>query len=244
MDMHDWPYIKKSARRKKRLVKKDFDKKLIKLSRRRQELSNQRCKLPPVVLDKPYQRGWMRQFVLRDDIARSPKAQFYNELLSKINTYQWHYDRSFKRRKVRKGEYHYYDVNNHKLQELSPQDFHGDKLKLSDAEKRCFYLTEKWDNRYNRWETKYVLTEAWRYVLVIKPHMVYTARQVDELLERELSRVHKYIDWNNFQPRLWKLMGGKDNYWKEDYVDQPRNFDELDLKNSPRYTNKEAYLDY
>jgi hypothetical protein len=33
MDMHDWPYIKKSARRKKRLVKKDFDKQLIRLDK-------------------------------------------------------------------------------------------------------------------------------------------------------------------------------------------------------------------
>lgn len=244
MDMHDWPYIKKSARRKKRLVKKDFDKKLIQLSKRRQELSAQRWNLPPVVLDKPYQRGWVRQFVLRDDIAQSDKAQFYTDLLIKINIYRWHHDRSFKRRRVRKGRYEYYDINQHKLKEFASQDFHGDKLKLTDAEKRCFYLKETWCNKYNRWETKYVFAEAWRYVLVLKPHMVYTARQVDELLERELSRINKYIDWNNFQPRLWKLVGGNEHFWKRDYEDHRESFDELDLKNKPGYTNKEAYLDY
>jgi hypothetical protein len=57
MDIHDWPCIKKSARRKKRLVKKDFDKKLIQLSKRRQELSDQIWSLPPVILKEPYQKG-------------------------------------------------------------------------------------------------------------------------------------------------------------------------------------------
>lgn len=56
MDIHDWPYIKKSARRKKRLVKKDFDKQLRQLSKKRQELSDQISDLPPVILDKPYQK--------------------------------------------------------------------------------------------------------------------------------------------------------------------------------------------
>jgi hypothetical protein len=56
MDIHNWPYIKKSARRKKRLVKKDFDKRLRQLSKKRQELSDQISDLPPVTLEKPYQK--------------------------------------------------------------------------------------------------------------------------------------------------------------------------------------------
>ena len=76
MDMHHWPYIKKSARRKKRLVKKDVDKQLIRLDKLRHSLTDQIRNLPPIILEKPYQRGWKRLFVLRDDIKRSDKADF------------------------------------------------------------------------------------------------------------------------------------------------------------------------
>ena len=242
MDMHDWPYIKKSARRKKRLVKKDFDKKLMQLNRRRQTLSDLIWKLPPVILEHPYQRGWMRSFILRADVARSDKAGFYQALLDKINTFCWHYDRSFKRRKIRKGIYQYYDVKHHQLRELSPEDFHGDKLKLSDAEKRCFHLKETWNIRYNRWENRYVFTETWRYILVIRPHMVYAKKQINEVLEQEMSEIDNRIDGFYLQPRMWKLKGGKYKYWKGEREEQEKYKNEL--KNKPVYSLKEEYLGY
>jgi len=242
MDMHDWPYIKKSARRKKRLVKKDFDKKLMQLNRRMQALSDQIQKLPPVILEHPYQRGWMRSFILRADVVRSDKAEFYQALLDKINTFCWHYDRSFKRRKIRKGTYQHYDVKLHQLRELSPEDFHGNKLSLSDAEKRCFYLKETWNIRYNRWENRYVFTEAWRYILVIRPHMVYAKKQINEVLEQEMSELDNRIDNYYLQPRIWKLKGGKYKYWKGEFEDSKKY--ENELKNKPVYSLKEKHLGY
>lgn len=239
--MHDWPHIKKSDRRKKRLVKKDFDKKLIRLIKQRKVLKIQKRNLPPVILDKPYQRGWVRYFVLRSDIARSEKAQFYNNLLAKINTYWRHYDKSFKRRKIRRGAYENCDASLHKLNELWPTDFHGDKLNLTDAEKDCFYLKETWNDRYDRWESKYVFAEAWRYVLVIKPYMVYAEKQADGLLEQELAQIEDQLTWNCLFPRVRKIKRSVYKYWKpEDEDVRYTNY----LKNKPRYTSKEAYLDH
>jgi len=74
MDTHEWPCRIKSARRKKRLVKLDFDKRLIRLSKTREELQEQKRNLPIVPLEHPYQRGWKRFFVLRDDMKRGPLA--------------------------------------------------------------------------------------------------------------------------------------------------------------------------
>jgi hypothetical protein len=241
MDKHDWPYIKKSARRKKRLVKKDFDQKLLQLNRRMEALHDQIGNLPSIILEHPYQRGWMRSFILRADVARSDKAEFYQELLDKINTFCWHYDRSFKRRKIRKGTYQYYDVKLHQLRELLPEDFHGNKLRLTDAEKRCFYSKETWDIRYNRWENRYVFTEAWRYILAIKPHMVYAKKQIDEVLEQELSEIDNRIDGFYLQPRMWKLKGGKYKYWKGEYEERKKYKNEF--KNKPTYILKQEYLD-
>jgi len=242
MDIHDWPYIKKSARRKKRLVKKDFDKRLIQLQKKQQALSAQMWALPSVKLEKPYQKGWVRLFVLRHDIARSDKAEFYQGILNKINQAQWHYDRSFKRRKIRKGTYHYYDADKQKLREPSYEEFHDSKLNHSDAEKACFSQREIWNDQYRKWYTVYYFTEPWRFVLAIKPHIIYEKKQHDELLAKQLSEIDKYIDWNHLLPRIWKLKGGSHRFWSGYHYERWASINEL--KNKPRYTSTEAYLDY
>jgi len=76
MNTHEWPRCIKSARRKRRLVKTDRDKQLIQLDKRRDELWEQKKLLPMVALEHPYQRGWQRFFVLRDDVKHSPRKGF------------------------------------------------------------------------------------------------------------------------------------------------------------------------
>lgn len=63
MHTHEWSCRIKSARQKRRLVKTDRDKQLIKLDKRRRELWQQQSLLPMVPLENPYQRGWKRLFV-------------------------------------------------------------------------------------------------------------------------------------------------------------------------------------
>jgi hypothetical protein len=118
MNTHEWSCRIKSTRRKRRLVKTDRDKQLIKLYKRRKELLEQRALLPMVSLEHPYQRGWKRFFVLRDDVKHSPRKDFYEALLPKINTVEYHRDRSFKRKKRRKQRY-VYQVKAQMLRELS-----------------------------------------------------------------------------------------------------------------------------
>ena len=74
----------KSKKKKKQLVKKDFEKQLIQVSKLEKELWKKRNALPFLPLEIPYQKGWQRYFVLREDIARSNDALFYNVLLEKI----------------------------------------------------------------------------------------------------------------------------------------------------------------
>ncbi|MFC0516840.1 hypothetical protein ACFFGT_21715 [Mucilaginibacter angelicae] len=241
MDIHDLPYRLKSARRKKRLVKDAFDKKLIELDKQRWKLRCQIRELPPIPLEKPYQSGYIRYFILRSDIARSDKAEFYQNLLNKINVKWWHHDKSFKKKKRRKGKY-LYSEKEQKLREFDPEEFHSAKLNLSDAEKRCFYLKEIWDARRQCWKPTYAFTEQWRFVLVIRPHIIYTAKQIDEVLEQQLSAINKFIDWNNHWPRIRKLKDQTNNRWDWDFYEFPKYINEF--KNKPKYTSKEAYLDH
>ncbi len=97
----------KSVRQKRRLVKTDRDKQLIQLDKRRAELRQQKRLLPLVPLEHPCQRGWKRFFVLREDLKHSPGKAFYETLLAKVKTVEYHHDKEFKRKKRRKRYYGY-----------------------------------------------------------------------------------------------------------------------------------------
>src|SRR4029078_1937661 len=88
-------YRLRTARQKKRMQYKDFDKQLIQLYQEERELYWQIRELGCVPLIPPFQRGWKRSFVLRDDVARSPQAKFFQNILDKINTRDWSYRKDF-----------------------------------------------------------------------------------------------------------------------------------------------------
>ncbi|OOQ61587.1 hypothetical protein [Mucilaginibacter pedocola] len=240
MDTHEWPCRIKSARQKRRLVKTDRDKQLIRLDKRRNELWEQRRHLPWVPLEHPYQRGWKRYFILREDVKRSPKAAFYETLLEKINTTEYHHDKSFKRKKRRKGRYGYY-VKQQFLKEFSPYAWEINRMGLTEEEKACFTRIETYFPKTRRTEVVYRFKEAWRYVLKIAPNMITHVKPLDLDIERELAYIHLYLENRNLEPRLCKLKDG-DYYRRIDWYDYHANYIN-NFKNLPGYTLKEAYLE-
>jgi len=240
MDTHEWPCRIVSARRKKRLVKTHRDKQLIKLNKRRNELWDRRRLLPPIPLEQPYQRGWKRFFVLRDDLKRSNTACFYEDLLKKINTIQYHQDRSFKykkRRKSRSG----YKTRPQNLREFYPFEWNGGKLNLTDGERACFNYVETYDIKHRLWNVRYVFNEPWRYVLKVAPHIVTHKTPVDSELESEMAFIDNHIDKYYLQPRIDRLTRGKSYAWNKLWVKQAKHVNRI-IKNIPGNSPKEAYL--
>lgn len=131
----------KTARQKRRLLKEDFDKQLIKLYLLQQRLYRQKAALPLIPLAEPYQKGWKRTFILRGDVARSAMGHFYLALLEKINTVDYSRSKSFtqlhkrKRKKVLQVKPQY-------LREFCDWDHPG--IKLKDVEKAHFHKEERW----------------------------------------------------------------------------------------------------
>jgi len=240
MDVHEWPRCIKSARRKRRLVKTDRDKQLIKLDKRRDELWEQKRLLPMVALEHPYQRGWKRFFVLRDDVKHSPRKDFYEALLPKINTVEFHQDRSFKRKKRRKQRY-VYQVKAQVLRELSQHSWDINRLNLTEEEKVCFTRVETFDVKTCRTDVKYVFAEPWRFVLKVAPHIVTHIKLIDADIERELSYINDHIDNNHLRPRINLLTRGRSYCWKDEFNELAKYINKL--KNIPRYSPKEAYLE-
>lgn len=240
MDEKEWPCRIKSVRRKKRLVKTDRDKQLIQLDKRRAELWDQRRKLPLVPLEQPYQRGWKRFFVLREDLKHSQRAAFYEDLLPKINTIEYSRDKSFKRKKRRKKGYGY-EVRKQLLRELDLYWWNGPKVNLTEQEKACFTCVEAYSIKTRRLEVKYVFDEPWRYVLKVTPNMVTHRKPIDSDLEKELAWIDNHIDRHDLAPRIHLLTHGKNYRWRERFAKQPKYINKI--KNIPRYSPKEAYLE-
>ncbi len=241
MDLHDLPYRLKTERRKKRLVKKSRDKQLIRLYKRENLLCKQKRELPMIPLKHPYQRGWKRFFVLRDNVAKSPDAEFYQEILKKINTVKYHHDKNFRVRKRRKCRY-YYAEKQQRLRELTEREWLANSLKLSDAEKQCFYAKMEWDKNKYRMVATYVFVECWRFALVVKPHIIYEVKMHDEALERELKEIDNKIERNYLRPRIRRLTNGRSYryYWRH-YAGQSKYIN--NLKNKPLYLIEDEYRD-
>ncbi|MDB5140504.1 MAG: hypothetical protein JWR12_2420 [Mucilaginibacter sp.] len=240
MDIHEWPRCIKSARQKRRLVKTDRDKQLIQLDKRRDQLWEQKRLLPMIALEHPYQRGWKRFFVLRDDVKHSPRKDFYEALLPKINTVEYHQDKSFKRKKRRKQRY-VYQVKAQMMRELSQHSWDINRMNLTEEEKVCFTRVETFDVKTYRTDVKYVFTESRRFVLKVAPHMVTHIKLMDVDIEKELSYIDGHIDNHHLTPRMYRLTNGRHFRWKDKFNDRLKYINKL--KNIPRYAGKEAYLE-
>lgn len=193
-----------------------------------------------VPLEHPYQRGWKRFFVLRDDVKHSPRKGFYEALLTKINTVEYHRDRSFKRKKRRKQRY-VYQIKVQMLRELSQHSWDINRINLTEEEKACFTRIETFDVKTYRTEVKYVFAEPWRYVLTIAPHIVTHTKLMDADIERELSYIDDHIDNNHLWPRINLLTRGRSYRWKDEFNECAKYINKF--KNIPRYAGKEAYLE-
>ncbi|MBL7710862.1 MAG: hypothetical protein JNL13_00285 [Chitinophagaceae bacterium] len=202
----------KTARQKKRLVKHDFDKQLIRLHKERESLQETKRKLPMVPIEHPYQKGWKRTFELRTDIAESKHADFYLSLLKKINTVQYSGVKHFrmKRRKHRKKVW---IETPQILQEFDLWQWERNTAGFSEQERVLFYPKEYWCTAIKQTVIKYVFAEPWRFTLKVKPNMITHRKMVDEVLDREIAFLDHYIANHFLQHKINKLVNGYSYKW-------------------------------
>ncbi len=205
----------KSARRKKRLQKSDFDKQLIALGKKRSELHKKKHSLGFEPLIPPIQKGWKRTFVLRDDVARSAVGAFYERILQEINTTEYSDRKDFKRKKKHFGR-RIYQVRPQTLREFREHEWKSPKLKLTEIERVHFSEVVRWNKNLKDTYSVYVFNEPWRFVLRIRPNIITEKRIVDGDLEQEIKRLSNYIEQNNLQGKIHKLTNGRGyNRWRD-----------------------------
>jgi hypothetical protein len=194
----------KSARRRKRLQKKNNDKQLLAMSRNEDELYRRRRALPMIPLEVPYQKGWVRSFVLRADVSYSRDAAFYEELLTKINTSMYSADKLFRTR-VRRKQPGERQVRLQQLRTFDDYEFFNPQFKLTELERSHFHLKLK-RSRCGRYDRKiYRFNEPWRYVLQVKPRMITHYKMMDDDLNRALDQLYNRIERRHLRGRMLKL---------------------------------------
>ena len=194
---------------------------MIRLDELRTKLRYDKDHLPWVPLAEPYQKGWKRFFVLREDIRRSRDADFYQNLLDKINTVQYSRDKAFRNRKRRLRRY-VYTVQPQALREIPVTEWNGPKLGLTEKEKLLFYRYERWSYEHAYWKIGYVFTQPWRFALRVRPHVITEQRMIDANLEAELQRLKNYIERNNLGGKIHKLTRSQRGRWNWHEGTRPR----------------------
>jgi hypothetical protein len=220
-------YRIRTKRQKKRAQYKDFEKYLIQLHREEKELYRQRQDLGWMDLNPAVQKGWKRFFVLRDDVTQSRYADFFDNILKKINTYDWSHRKDFKVRKRRYG-HKTYVVKTQRLME--PYGYHFRRLNFNEIEKKFFhveYRVEKWSREPS---IHYVFNEPWRFELRVRPNIIDKVRCRDEVLEARLNQISDYLRWNDFRKKQRRILYGSFKWRDYDRNDEYYNWNQINDK--------------
>lgn len=203
-------YRLRTARQKKRMQYKNFDKHLIQLHKTQLMLWKKKRNLGWEPLIPPVQKGWKRFFVLRGDVARSKYADFFQGILNKINTYDWSHRKDFLVKQRRFGKKKYV-VKRQRL--LEPDEYHFRKLNFSEKEK-CFFDIENRTSPGSKQSIRYyVFRDSWRFVLRVRPNLIDKIRVKDGELESQIELLKNYLERNDFENRLDKITRGNVYKW-------------------------------
>ncbi len=200
-------------RSRKRSIKKDVEKQIRKKHKRSQELWDIRRNIPWIPLEKPYQRGFVRFFAVREDVMRSKDGDFFDGILKKINTYMYSESRRFLKKKRKSGKRIYVE-RVQKLKHISSYSWNDPKLGLTPRERQYFLKQEEYCPARKTYVPYYEFIEPWRFTLRIRPHMITHYKPVDFELEKEYAELESYLGQHKIAGIVHKTIYGKSNSWK------------------------------
>ncbi len=215
-------YGLRTARQKKRMQHKGFEKKLRRLDKEQTELWLKDRNLGWIDLNPPVMRGWKRYFVLREDIVRSKDSNFFQGILEKINCTQYNHRKDFKI-KYRLNGKKQYAVSSQQLKNSPAQN--SKEMSFTDKEWQFFEERDVLDWTGKKFYKAYVFTEPWRFVLRVRPNLIFKARIRDEAIESRLAEIDNHIIGNNWRPRIAKLKGNSyGNGWRKEWENEREKY--------------------
>lgn len=203
----------RSLRSRKRAIRKDVEKQIRTKYKRSEELWDIRRNIPWIPLDQPYQRGFVRFFVVREDVMRSKDGDFFEGILKKINTYMYSESRRFLKKKRKFGR-RIYVAREQKLKQISTYSWNDPKLGLTPRERQYFLKQEEYCPARKMYVPYYEFTESWRFTLRTRPNMITHYKPVDFELEKEYAELGDYLGQYKIVGIIHKTIYGKSYPWK------------------------------
>ena len=180
----------RSQRNRNRMRIRDLDKHLIALWHESNLMHRERNNPCWDPVSPPVQKGWKRFFLLREDLAKSDSASFFEGILKKINTYNWSYRKDFKVRKRKNGRKTYV-VKDQYLYKPAEREYL--EMNFTEEEQKYFHVEFHIENWSRGPVKRYAFNDPWRFVLKVKPNMVNRMRRLDSEIQSRLDNTDNYI---------------------------------------------------
>ncbi len=207
----------RNLRSRKRIIKRDVEKQIRKKYKYSDQLWEMRRNIPLVPLEKPYQRGFVRFFVVRDDVKRSKDGVFFEELLKKINTEMYSPDRKFLKKKRKRGR-KIYVPKEQRVANIYPWEWDNPKFGLTEKEKQYFVMKDHYCPIRRSRKVYYEFTEPGRFVLRVKPNIITHYKPLQSDLEKEIDETDSFLNRYKVQGIIHKTIYGKSGPWKKKYI--------------------------
>jgi hypothetical protein len=195
----------RTKRRRIRDAREHFEKQLLALRRQQDGLWKTWQQRGYVPLEPPVMKGYKRYFVLRDDVARGKQAGFYEQLLKKINTYDYSHRKDFK---VKKRSHGRKKMILREQYVLAPDLEHFKKLQFTDREATCFEERIFFQKNSLVPVRRMVFKEPWRFVLRIRPNMITETRMILPEVQSQIRVLKNYEERHHLWHKIQKLKEG------------------------------------
>ncbi|GEN75762.1 hypothetical protein [Chryseobacterium hagamense] len=171
---------------------------------------------PLVPLEKPYQKGFIRFFVVRDDVKRSKDGRFFEELLKKINTEMRSPTRKFLKKKRKRGK-KIYVPREQRVANVYPREWNSPKSGLTKREKQYFAMKDNYCPVKKSYKVYYEFTEPWRFILRVRPDIITHYKPLQSDLEKEIDGTDSFLKRHKVQGIIHKNIYGRPDPWKNRY---------------------------
>ncbi len=190
------------------------DKGLLRLERELNRLHQAQGQAPIVPLEHPYQRGWVKSFVLRPDALHHPEAAIFSAVLTVVN------------QRVLSRNREFVSSRGHAIV-LRPRIipvWEWSRRPWPFSHQRLFvygrWQTERfysWStHRYSEVEVGFKLFRTWWLEEQVQPHLITHKRaelpevrsriaEIESYLEANLGRCR--LDWLHGRSRWWRRIG-------------------------------------
>lgn len=144
-------------------------------------------------LEVPFQRGWVREYVLTEDAQKRPDAHILAEILGAINHKQYHWRKDFKmskseKRRKRMDSYYYPEQNLGSICDIMWER----KMKTYPHWRKYFNRRAVMDGSTGKVSYRWFFNYPRLFTITVNPNII---RELPVLIPEEESRWKRFWNW-------------------------------------------------